>query len=149
MHCAVLRHLIVVLLLQMQCSMNIVMIINLSYIIGKEDNTYKPVICFCVKLFFNDLYFIIYLKVYLSPLGSVRCLSSFVIGINLPGCKEPCWENESLLLMLLCTAALTTQSTRPSLASLVNANFIMYDRAVIYKPCSKLNSINYSYLLCR
>lgn len=38
------------LLLQMHCSMNTVMIINLSYIIGKEDNTFKPVICFCIKL---------------------------------------------------------------------------------------------------
>lgn len=61
-----------------------------------------------------------------------------------PGSKEPHGEWVSAV-----AAALTTQSAGLTLTSFINADSVMYNAAVIYNPCSKLNSINYSYLLCR
>lgn len=101
-HCFLLYHLILFYYCKSSAAWTrrfTVMIINFSFIIHWKDNTHlQPVVAWSCCLDFNVAYFIIYLKVYLSPLGCVGCLSSFIICINLLlGYKEPRWENKPSL----------------------------------------------------
>lgn len=70
-------------ILQNQCSMNTQLDLQWWLFTWATRKTlHIPVICFCIKLLsdFNDAYFIIYLKVYPSPLGCAAC---FIIVYHL------------------------------------------------------------------
>lgn len=112
MHCRLLHHVIMLLLLQKQCSMNPQLdlqwwLLTWAPLLRKEDNihTCNLFLCWAVVCFLMmhtyDLR-IIYLKVYLSPLGcALRVYHHLSSASICPAEKDPRWENESLLMLLL------------------------------------------------